>query len=72
MNTYHVIVKSTETDETVTDFTINCKLGYLVAYTKKKLLMSGYTYYNISKDLYMIVYINEKNGESDNKITSMI
>lgn len=72
MNNYHVIVKSTETDTTILDFAINCKLGYLVAYTKKRLLMSGYTYYNISKDLYMIVYINEKDGKSDNKITSMI
>lgn len=72
MNTYHVLVKTTKDDALVLDFIITCKLSYLITYTKKQLLTLGYTYYNISKYLYMIVYINEKDGKSDNKIISMI
>lgn len=66
MDTYHVIVKSTKTNELVTEFNISCKLGYLVEYTRKKLIELGYSYYNISKNFYMVVYV------SDDKITSMI
>lgn len=66
MDNYHVIVKSTKTNEIVLEFDVTCKLSYLVEHTRQRLLSLGYTYYNITKNLYMIVRF------TSNEITSMI
>jgi len=72
MDEYHVIVRSCKNNEIIDDFRITCKIGYLIEYVRKRLIDFGYTYYNISKNLYIEAYINESNGVGSNKITSMI
>lgn len=72
IDNYHVIIKSTKTNNIITEFRVTCKIGCLVENVRRKLFDLGYTYYNISNNLYMTVYINDENGVGDNKITSMI